>query len=173
MTMAERNEEKEFRFARALAEARGFGLEVREVDSSRPWGGFIRFERASLEAFLKAYWRDTPVRHTHLDLDAKLLLVAPGRRLSLQSHARRAEMWRVLEGPVLLTLGDDPEHVADSWRKPTEVIEIPCGQVHRLAAPPESWGLVAEFWQHTDPDNASDEDDVVRYHDDYGRSTTA
>jgi len=168
--MSERGaRDKELRFARAMAEARGFGLEVREVDSDRPWGGFIRFSRRSLEAFLSAYWRGTHVRDADLDLDAKLLLVAPGCRLSLQSHARRREMWRVLEGPVLVSLGDEPERVEDRWRRPTEVIEVDCGKVHRLAAPGQSWGLVAEFWQHTDPRNPSDEEDVVRYDDDYGR----
>jgi len=156
--MAEQgNRDKELRFARAMAEARGFGLEVREVDWDRPWGGFIRFSRGSLGAFLSAYWRGTHVRDADLDLDAKLLLVAPGCRLSLQSHARRKEMWRVLEGPVLVVMGD------------SEVIEIECGKVHRLAAPAESWGLVAEFWQHIDPTTPSDESDVVRYDDDYGR----
>jgi len=168
--MAEQgNRDKELRFARAMAEARGFGLEVREVDWDRPWGGFIRFSRGSLGAFLSAYWRGTHVRDADLDLDAKLLLVAPGCRLSLQSHARRKEMWRVLEGPVLVVMGDSSECVSETWHRPTEVIEIECGKVHRLAAPAESWGLVAEFWQHIDPTTPSDESDVVRYDDDYGR----
>jgi hypothetical protein len=29
--------------------------------------------------------------------------------------------------------------------------------------------LVAEIWQHTDPENPSDEDDIVRVSDDFGR----
>jgi hypothetical protein len=33
----------------------------------------------------------------------------------------------------------------------------------------EGWGVVAEFWQHTDPDYPSDEDDIVRVQDDYSR----
>ena len=38
-------------------------------------------------------------------LEAKLLLIAPGERISLQSHERRSELWRVLEGPVTVTQG--------------------------------------------------------------------
>ena len=30
-------------------------------------------------------------------------------------------------------------------------------------------GIVAEFWQHTDADSPSNEDDIVRLQDDYAR----
>jgi hypothetical protein len=29
--------------------------------------------------------------------------------------------------------------------------------------------MVAEIWQHTDPNHPSDEDDIVRLQDDFGR----
>ena len=29
--------------------------------------------------------------------------------------------------------------------------------------------MVSEIWQHTDPNNPSDENDIVRISDDYGR----
>ncbi|MFO0703343.1 MAG: phosphoheptose isomerase, partial [Patescibacteria group bacterium] len=31
------------------------------------------------------------------------------------------------------------------------------------------WGVVAEIWQHTDPTKPSDEQDIVRVSDAYGR----
>jgi hypothetical protein len=46
------------------------------------------------------------------------------------------------------------------------------GERHRLIGL-ENWGVVAEFWQHTDPEHPSDEDDIVRVQDDYKRSTPA
>ncbi len=33
----------------------------------------------------------------------------------------------------------------------------------------EDWAVVAEIWQHTEKDNPSDEKDIVRINDDYGR----
>jgi hypothetical protein len=33
--------------------------------------------------------------------------------------------------------------------------------------------LVAEIWQHTDPGNPSNEDDIVRLADDYSRADEA
>lgn len=167
----EPSREKELRFARLMAEARGFGLEVREVDSTRPWGGYIRFSRASLASFLSAYWHDVHVRHADLDLDAKLLLVAPGQRLSLQAHAKRSELWRVLEGPVLVITGKDERDLAERLYRPIELLTIPCRRLHRLAAPVTGWGVVAECWQHEDPRDPSNEADIFRYADDYGRPT--
>jgi mannose-6-phosphate isomerase len=29
--------------------------------------------------------------------------------------------------------------------------------------------MIAEIWQHTDPENPSDENDIVRLQDDFGR----
>jgi mannose-6-phosphate isomerase len=31
------------------------------------------------------------------------------------------------------------------------------------------WAIIAEIWQHTDPNNPSNEEDIVRVQDDYGR----
>ncbi|MCU0327251.1 MAG: phosphoheptose isomerase, partial [Spirosomaceae bacterium] len=39
---------------------------------------------------------------------------------------------------------------------------------HRLVGVNE-WGIIAEIWQHTDPKNPSDENDIVRVQDDFGR----
>ena len=161
--------DKELRFARAMAEARGFGLEVREGDSTRPWGGYIRFSRGSLGSFLSAYWLGTHVADAGLDLDAKLLLVAPGERLSLQSHERRSELWRVLEGLVVVSVGSSEAALEERMLRPLEVVTLPCGCVHRLSAPDDGWAVVAAFWQHQDPANPSDDDDIIRYDDDYGR----
>jgi len=163
--------DKELRFARLMAESRGFGLEAREVDSTRPWGGYIRFSRASLGSFLSAYWQGVHVRHADLDLDAKVLLVAPGQRLSLQCHAKRAELWRVLEGPVLVSTGKSESTLSEVLVRPIEILTIPCHRLHRLAAPTTSWGIVAELWQHENPEAPSTERDIVRYADDYGRPT--
>ena len=47
-------------------------------------------------------------------------------------------------------------------------IQLDKGERHRLIGL-DSWGIVAEIWQHTDPENPSDEDDIVRLQDDFGR----
>jgi len=51
---------------------------------------------------------------------------------------------------------------------PGAFIKLEQGERHRLIGL-ENWGIVAEIWQHTNPENPSDEDDIVRVQDDFGR----
>jgi len=47
-------------------------------------------------------------------------------------------------------------------------IKLQQGERHRLIGL-AVWGVVAEIWQHTDASDPSDEDDIVRLQDDFGR----
>jgi hypothetical protein len=47
-------------------------------------------------------------------------------------------------------------------------VSLKQGERHRLVGVDE-WGIVAEIWQHTDAAHPSDEDDIVRVQDDFGR----
>jgi mannose-6-phosphate isomerase-like protein (cupin superfamily) len=163
---------KEWLFERAKAEARGFGLEVLEERScsARPWGAYLRFSEKCLPAFYKAYWKgvDVPTVTPGQRLDPKILVVAPGARLSLQYHGRRGEHWRVLDGPVKVFVGPDGTSLREVIASPGDVLRIPCGAWHRLEGM-TGWGKLAEIWESTDMANPSDEDDIVRVKDDYGR----
>jgi len=168
----EPNEQKELVYRRALAEARGFGLKVAEEKSSadRPWGGYLCLYEETLPQFYEAYWQgvEVPAPAGDLKLDPKILIVAPGARLSLQYHHRRGEHWRVLDGPVKIVVGEDGASLREITAAPGDVVRIPQGKWHRLVGL-DVWGRVAEIWEHTDPSDPSNEDDIVRVQDDYGR----
>lgn len=51
---------------------------------------------------------------------------------------------------------------------PGTFIQMDKGKRHRLIGL-DSCGIIAEIWQHTDPDNPSNEEDIVRLQDDFGR----
>ncbi len=51
---------------------------------------------------------------------------------------------------------------------PGSQVVLQIGERHRLVGL-EGYGFVAEIWQHVDPENPSDEDDIVRLQDDYKR----
>ena len=51
---------------------------------------------------------------------------------------------------------------------PNSLIKLRQGERHRLVGL-EEWGVLAEIWQHTDANHPSDEDDIVRVQDDFGR----
>jgi len=156
-------------FNRALAEAKGFGLEIVETDFSRPWGGFLRFSENSLPAFIGAYWQGVDTGKSQGRRDPKVLLVAPAQRLSLQLHHRRSELWRVLDGPVLVVHGKDREHLTQEVLYTGDVVRLACGELHRLVGALDSWGRVAEIWEHIDASRLSDESDIERIEDDYAR----
>jgi len=54
--------------------------------------------------------------------------------------------------------------------EPGDSVELKQGERHRLIGL-DQWGIVAEIWRHTDIENPSDEDDIVRLQDDFGRKS--
>ncbi|HEY3297929.1 MAG TPA: phosphoheptose isomerase [Armatimonadota bacterium] len=156
-------------FPRIQAEALGFGLEICDQDFQRPWGGFLRFSEDSLGAFFEAYWKGVDTGKQLGRRDPKVLLVAPGQRLSLQLHHRRSELWRVIDGPVLVIHGPDELHLVSELLFSGDVIHLECGEIHRLCGSLTAWGRVAEIWEHVDTSDPSDESDIIRLQDDYSR----
>ena len=96
--------------------------------------------------------------------------VAPHKRLSWQYHFRRAEIWKVIAGTTVGVKISDTDEQSDEVKvlESGSFIQMGTGERHRLIGL-DSWGVVAEIWQHTDPENPSDEDDIVRLQDDFGR----
>lgn len=146
------------------------GFTVVQEDQSRPWGGFFVLEESQAQAFADAYFSGLSVDKLRISgkLSPKVLLVAPHQRLSWQYHYRRAEIWRVVEGPVGIALSDTDAEGEVKDYQPGEQVMLTQGQRHRLVGL-GGWGVVAEIWQHTDADKPSDEDDIVRVQDDFGR----
>ena len=146
------------------------GLRIDRYDLDRPWGGFYVLDEKQAQAFSDLYFDGLDVEPLRIGgkLSPKILLVKPEARLSWQYHHRRTETWRVVEGPVGIVRSPiDVEGELVSYEA-GETIVLEKGERHRLIGL-ENWGVVAEFWQHTDPDYPSDEDDIVRVQDDYAR----
>lgn len=141
-----------------------------DTDFNRPWGGFFRLDHSEAERFIDTYFADIKDTFTTFeDLSPKYLIVEPGKQLSWQYHHRRAEIWRAIEGTVGVKLSDDdtePEKVHTIEKG--ETIQFPALKRHRLIGL-DGWGVVVEIWQHTDHQNLSDESDIVRVADDFGR----
>ena len=146
------------------------GLRIDSYDLSRPWGGFFVLDENQAQAFADIYFSGTNAEELRKSgrLSPKILMVKPGVRLSWQYHNRRAEIWRVVEGPVGVVRSATDEEGELVRFEAGETIVLDKGERHRLIGL-EGWGVVAEFWQHTDPDHPSDEDDIVRVQDDYAR----
>jgi len=146
------------------------GLQIASFDHKRPWGGFFVIEEEDAQRFSNIYFDgfDVDTLRKAGKLSPKILLVKPQARLSWQYHHRRAETWRIIKGPVgVIRSLDDIETSVKNYNK-GETITLKQGERHRLIGL-DHWGIVAEFWQHTDPTLPSNEEDIVRLQDDYSR----
>ncbi len=139
-------------------------------DQNRPWGGFFVIDEDQAQEFANTYFDSMPVDQLKISgkLSPKILLVAPHKRLSWQYHHRRAEIWKVLQGTVGVVTSDTDEEGELKVLQPGDLITLRQGERHRLVGL-DGWGVLAEIWQHTDAENPSNEDDIVRVQDDFGR----
>jgi mannose-6-phosphate isomerase-like protein (cupin superfamily) len=146
-------------------------LVIASKDFSRPWGGFFVIEESLADRFIQLYFPHLKKEDLTISgkLSPKILIVAPGQRLSWQYHHRRAEIWKLAAGVAgVVTSETDVEGPLHKFVV-GEIIQLKQGQRHRLIGLPEGWGMIAEIWRHTDAKNPSDESDIVRVQDDFGR----
>lgn len=148
-------------------------LKFSDVDNQRPWGGFFVINPADTDAFIDEFFPEVnkdDIYQYGEQLGPKLLIVEPNQKLSWQYHNRRAELWKAVQGPVGVMVSDTDEkpELADTLHT-GEVVQHGNQVRHRLIGL-SNWGIVAEIWQHTDPENPTDESDIVRLEDNYGRA---
>ncbi|WP_241125734.1 cupin domain-containing protein [Cognataquiflexum nitidum] len=146
------------------------GFNIIQKDLNRPWGGFFVVSEGQIAEFKNMFFPELELTSRQMDqkLSPKFLIVAPHKRLSWQYHFRREEVWKLIAGASGIVRSNTDEQVEASDMKIGELVVLDKGERHRLIGK-NNWGLVAEIWMHTDPDNPSDEDDIVRLQDDYSR----
>ena len=106
----------------------------------RPWGAFDQFLSNNVGT-------------------VKVISVEPHQRLSLQKHQLRDELWRILDGPVEVTVGDE------TWKAVHDsIVWVPRNTVHRISNPSPLPIRILEIAFGT-----FDEDDIERLQDDYLR----
>jgi mannose-6-phosphate isomerase len=91
----------------------------------------------------------------------KRIEVLPGKRLSYQQHARRAEHWMVVAGEATVTLDGREIRLAVG-----ETVDIPVGAAHRVANPGDATLVFIEIQRG----DYLGEDDIKRLEDDFNRS---
>jgi mannose-6-phosphate isomerase-like protein (cupin superfamily) len=149
----------------------GKGFIIVGKDFQRPWGGFFVLDEAQADKFGAAYFPGISIASLKVKdgkLSPKVLMVQAGRRLSWQYHRRRSEIWRLVAGTAGVATNASDAEGPVAMLKEGEIVRLDQGLRHRLVGL-DGWGMVAEIWQHIDPTNPSDEDDIVRLQDDFGR----
>lgn len=114
-----------------------------KLSEQRPWGSFTILDEGE-------------------NFKVKRIEVSPGKRLSYQRHAQRAEHWYVVRGTAKVTL-NGVEILVNSG----EAVDIAREDAHRVENPSPDEPLVFVEVQTGD---YFGEDDIVRLDDDFGRS---
>ena len=151
-------------------EIKGLGFEIIEKDFERPWGGFFVISEEQEQEFANKFFNGINLKSLRLGgkLSPKILVVKPNSKLSWQYHHRREEIWRVYKGEVGVSRSFDDNQKPLKKLISGDQIKLKKGERHRLIGLTD-YAVSAEIWQHTDPNNPSDENDIVRLSDDYGR----
>lgn len=146
------------------------GFAISSKDDNRPWGGFFVLDESQIKKFSAEFFSEVELSESQLKqkLSPKFLLVAPGARLSWQYHYRRAELWKLIAGQSAIARSHSDEQGIVEEMMSGQVVSLDKGERHRLIGV-DNWGVVAEIWMHSDPENPSDENDIVRLQDDYSR----
>lgn len=121
-----------------MAEA---GMDTSPKFDRRPWGTFTVLDEGE-------------------NFKVKRIEVLPGKRLSYQKHAQRAEHWFVVQGTAKVTLDDREINVSAG-----EAIDIAVGSAHRVENPGQELLVFIEVQRGS----YLGEDDIVRLQDDFGR----
>lgn len=110
------------------------------IEDIRPWGKFQSYPHKNASS-------------------VKIITVNPGQSLSLQYHNNRSEFWLILDEGIEVT-------VAERVWMPVknEEISIPRKSRHRVRNTASEPVRILEFWI-----GDSDESDIVRLVDNYGR----
>ena len=105
-------------------------------------------------------WGTYTVLENTLAYKTKKIVVNPKKRLSLQSHFHRNEHWIIVSGTAKVTVGNTTKLL-----QANESTYIPAGEKHRLENP----GLIPLIMIEAQVGEYLEEDDIVRYEDDFNR----
>ena len=157
-------------FIKVKKHIESFGYQIVDYDFERPWGGFLVINEAQSQKFANQFFDGIPIDSLKIGgkLSPKILIVNPKARLSWQYHHRRAEIWRVYRGTVGIIRSNDNDQKPILTLNEGDQVRLNQGERHRLIGL-QKQAMVAEIWQHTDPNNPSNEEDIVRLQDDFGR----
>ena len=139
-------------------------------DIKRPWGGFYLIDESQTKMFSNLFFNILDLSKFKYSgkLSPKILIIKPNKRLSWQYHYRRSEIWSTIKGSIKVIKSDNDTEKNEYILNKGDQIEIKKEERHRIVGL-DAYALVAEIWIHTDKDNPSNEDDIVRVEDDFDR----
>lgn len=115
--------------------------DAEQMSAQRPWGAWFVLDEGP-------------------GYKVKRIEVAPGHRLSYQTHAHRSEHWLVVQGRATFVIDGETTSAG-----PGEHVDVAQGAAHRIANDGEEPVIIIE----TQKGAYTGEDDIERLEDDYSR----
>lgn len=112
-----------------------------QMSAQRPWGAWFVLDEGP-------------------GYKVKRIEVAPGHRLSYQTHAHRSEHWLVVQGRATFVIDGETTTAG-----PGEHVDVAQGAAHRIVNDGEELVIIIE----TQRGAYTGEDDIERLEDDYSR----
>ena len=150
-------------------ELQSLGFNITNADLQRPWGAFYYIDENQAQEFSNHFFKGIDINTLKIDgkLSPKILMIKPQVKLSWQYHNRRAEIWQVYQGKVGVVQSETDIETEMKVYDIGSQLKLNQGVRHRLVGL-DDYAVVAEIWQHTDK-IPSDEEDIIRVQDDFGR----
>lgn len=117
-------------------------------------------ENHQVQIKLKPWGSEIWFAHTP-EYAGKILRITKGHRYSLQYHERKKETQYLYKGKVKLIYGEKEDDLKERVMEPGDKVDVLPFTIHRLEALEDS-----EIFEVSTPEL----DDVIKLHDDYGRS---
>ena len=151
-------------------EIKELGFDIISKDFERPWGGFLVINESQAQEFANKFFDGIDIQTLKIGgkLSPKILIVEPNSKLSWQYHHRRKEIWKVFKGNIGISRSHDNKQNPVVKIDEGDQVKLEKGERHRLIGL-DDYAVLAEIWQHTDSNHPSDENDIVRLDDEYGR----
>lgn len=112
------------------------------------------------DSYFKRPWGKYKILYTDDNFKIKQLIIDSNTSLSLQSHKLREEFWLVIEGESIIEIENKKFNA-----KAKDHFHIPINFKHRITNISKNKFIIIEI----QIGKSFDEDDIIRYEDNYGR----
>jgi len=143
------------------SEELGIGLLWELGGSNKPQSSSWILEKWKEPITVQKPWGHFKTFRTGEHYKIKELVISPKKRISLQYHEHRSELWMVVQGTISATIGGMNYTMSEG-----RTIYVGKESVHRIYNPSKTTDAIVAEIQYGDK---VDEDDIVRLEDDFNR----
>ena len=144
-------------------------INIADIDKNRNWSIFIVKDESHEQGFVNTYFGRLYTSNLKIvgQLIPKTHLASTSKRFRWKYFHRRVEIWNNILSQLDVKRSFNEEEVLEILNV-CDVVTIQKGIRHRLTSK-KCNTFIADVWKNTDENNVSDECNIVRGQEDFGR----